>query len=279
MKTPFIFLFSTIASVASAQGVQPTTQLPACRLPVKSFPAKYEKLARTDKGYAWIRKAAPADAEVSGNGGERADGSAMYTWLSFYRVDLDNDGQCDWYLNASAPLSSGGDRDSINTLYLGRKNGWLRIGATVPAHEPDEPGVGKTTEQQAHYLFGEEIGVIHDAAGKTNYLVASFPSRHVRGDSLPGYRLQVWDADKKTLRLLDKWEPGSKAAAIYAFFKAHGARLPAASTAAPADTILRFDAEVDAYERAQACNPDSPQRSAPDLYGAVSRHLIARCKR
>jgi len=273
-------LLAFFSALVQAQTTQLTIDAPACRsFPGATLPEKYIKLAKSDRGYAWLSKTTPGDAQVSGNGRERVDGSEMYNWLAFYRTDIDNDGYCDWYLDAGAPLSTGGDRDSIDTLYLGRKDGWLRIGARVPANKPDELGVGNTTAEQMQFLFGEEIGVIHDAKAKTNYLVSAFYDRHVRRNSMPGYRIQVWDAGKKTLRKLDKWEPNSKAAEVYAFFKTHGAHLPAAKNAVPEDTVLRFDADIEAYEIRQACNADSPQRSAPDVYGAVSRYLLARCKR
>lgn len=273
-------LLATAACLAQGEPMQLTTDIPDCRMPAaKILPEKYQTLAKKNKEFAWVRKAGADDYNVNGNGWERIDGSSIHTWLEFSRVDLDNDGMCDWYLHAASPMSTGGDRDSINTLYLGRQGGWLRIGATLPANKPDELGFGKADEQQEHYLFGEEIGVIHDANDRVNYLIGAFYDRHVQRNSMPGYRVMVWDADKKTLRVLDKWEPGSNAAGVYAFFKQHGARTPSAKTAAPDDTLYRFDPDIEAFEIEQACDPDSPQRSAPDLCGAVSRHLLARCKR
>lgn len=44
---------------------------------------------------------------------------------------------------------------------------------------------------------------------------------------LPGYRIMMWDENKRSLLVLDKWEPQSTAAQVYAFFKKHGARRPA----------------------------------------------------
>jgi hypothetical protein len=266
-------------AAARLQHMPLTAEVPACRMPAaKVLPDKYYALAKKNKEFAWVRKASADDHEVSGNGWERVDGSSMFTWFAFSRVDLNNDGLCDWFVHAAAPISTGGNRDSINTLYLGRKNGWQRIGAAVPADKPDELGFGKTEEEQGQYLFGEEFGVIHDPASKTNYLVGAFYNRHEHASSKPGYLIQVGDKDRHTLRLLDKWDPTSKAAAVYAFFKAHGARMPASTKTAPQDTIERFDPEIEALEREQACNPDSPQRASPKLYGAVSPYLLARCK-
>jgi hypothetical protein len=271
MRSLHLLLLALLAPVAAAQGLRLTTQIPDCRLPAKPFPEKYEKLARTNKVYAWIRKAPPADAVVSGKSGERADGSEMYVWLTFYRADLDNDGECDWYLNAATPLSTGGDRNSINTIYLGSKRGWIRVGAPVPADKPDELGFGKTEAEQARYLFGEDISVIHDAASNTNYFITAFYSRHVSYYAMPGYRIMVWDANRRNLRLLDKWEPASRAAEVYAFFREHGARRPAMKAEKPGDTLERFDPETEAYELSKACESTET--------GALSRHLLAHCKR
>lgn len=273
-------LLATAASLAQGEPMQLTTDIPDCRMPAgKVLPQKYQTLAKKYKEFAWIRKAGADDYIVNGEGWERIDGSSMFNWFTFFRVDLNNDGLCDWYLNASAPMSTGGDRDSINTIYIGRAKGWSRLGARVPDNKPDQLGAGSAIAEQDNYLFGEEIATIHDASSGTNYIVSAFFNRHVQRDSMPGYRVMAWDTDKKTLRLLDKWEPGSKTAEVYAFFKQHGARTPAPKTAAPEDTLYRFDPEIDAFEIEQACNPDSLQRSAPDLYGAVSPHLPARCER
>lgn len=257
-----------------------TATIPQCTATAQTtVPEKYKKIAKKYKEYRWLAKTNPGDDRISGKGSERADGSSMYDWLNFFRLDINNDGKCDWYLNASAPMSTGGDRDSINTLYLGQKNGWLRIGAKVPDDEPDELGVGSTTANQATYLFGEELGVVHDGPTNTNYLVTAFFNRHVQRDSKPGYRIFVWDADKMSLRLLDKWQPGSKGAEVYAFFKKHGAYVPSARATKAEDRILRFDPDIEVFELEQACNPDSPQRSFPESNDPVSPYLLNQCKR
>jgi hypothetical protein len=255
------------------------TDVPECHMPPgQMLPQKYQKLAKRYKEFAWALKTAPNDRTVEGNGWERVDGSSMYNWFQFSRIDINNDGYCDWYLNASAPMSTGGDSDSINTIYLGQKNGWLRIGASIPDNKPDQLGSGNAYDEQKRYLFGDEVGVLHDASAKINYLITAFDNRNVQHQNKPGYRIFIWDSDKKTLRLLDKWEPGSKAAEVYGFFKAHGAWVPAPTTVAPADRILHFDPQVEAFELEQACNPASPQRSFPENNGPVSRYLLARCK-
>jgi hypothetical protein len=236
-----------------------------------ALPAKYERLAKKSKEFAWVRSVTRNDQAAGGSGWERIDGSSIYSWFAFTRIDLDNDSVCDWYVDASAPMSTGGDRDTIDTLYLGRKDGWTRSGATLPDDKPDELGFGASYDQQARYLFGEEPAVIHDAAGNVNYLVTALYDRHVQRNTAPGYRILAWEADKRTLRALDKWEPGSKAAAVYAYFKAHGAYRPAQKTAGPDDRKVAFDPEVEAYELEQACEPDN----TPEGW---SRHLLAHCK-
>ena len=67
-------------------------------------------------------------------------------------------------------MSSGGDRDTINTLYFGGPNDWSR-GGTLPDNKADERSFGKSVHEQEHNLFGGEPAMIHDAASKTNYVI------------------------------------------------------------------------------------------------------------
>ena len=260
---------------AHAQAPSFTTDIPACRMPAGSpMPDRYLGLARRYKEFAWVKKVKRADMGAYGNGWERIDGSSMYEWFAFYRVDLNNDGYCDWFVNAAIPLSSGGDRDSINTLYLGQRKGWRRIGPPIPADRPDGLGSGKSDEQQSRYLFGEEPALLYDPAARVRYIITGFDTRHTQRLAWPGYRIFVWDDGASTLRLLDKWAPGSNAAAAYDYFKAHGARMADTAREKPEDTVTAFDPEVEAYEVEQACE------SAPASVGeGPSPHLLARCKR
>jgi len=149
----------------------------------------------------------------------------------------------------------------------------------VPNDKPDELGFGKTEAEQAQYLFGEDISVIHDAASNTNYFITAFYSRHVSYPSMSGYRILVWDAKKHNLRLLDKWEPKSRAADVYAFFKEHGARRPAMKADKPSDTLEQFDPDTEASELSKACeSTTTTTRTQPAQGGSMSRHLLARCK-
>jgi hypothetical protein len=264
-----------VSASAHCETMKLTTEVPKCRMPAsKVLPDKYYKLAGAFKEYRWVSKVGAEAHVIDEKGLGRAEGSSMFDWLTLYRVDLNNDGICDWYVAMSAPISTGGDKDSINTIYLGEPKGWTRIGFSGPSDKPDELGFGKSADQQESYLFGEEIAIVHDALSHTNYLLTSFSDRNVQRDRKPGYRLFVWDSAGKTLRLLDKWQPGSKAAEIYAFFKAHGAQQPSDKTAS--DELQKFDPDVEAYELAEACSADkSPQTPS----GLVSPHLLAHCKR
>lgn len=273
------FLLAASAA-AHCETMQLTTDVPECRMPSgRVLPGKYYKVAAIHKEFRWVLKV-PPDARLVGEAGwERIDGSSMFDWFTFYRVDLNNDGYCDWYVNISSPVSTGGDRDSINTIYLGGSKRWSRIGATLPDDKPDGLGRGQSNDEQEDYLYGEDIAVVHDAASKMNYFITAFYDRHVQRDRMPGYRLFDWDSGKQTLRLLDKWQPGSKAAEVYAFFKAHGAREPGDKPATVSDAIQKFDPGIEARELEVLCDPNSSQRSSPDLYPPVSPHLLAHCKR
>jgi hypothetical protein len=265
-------------TAANADNVHFTNVIPECRMPAGTpVPGKYLRLAKRYKGFAWAARIRKTDKEGGGDGWERGDGSSMSDSLAFYRADLNNDGYCDWYINANAPVSTGGDRDSINTLYLGQPKGWLRIGAQIPDDKPDVLGFGKTDAQQRQYLFGEDLALLHETIGHVHYMISAFYERHVRNSILPGYRIYVWDEQNKTLRALDKWEPGSKAAAAYAYFKAQGARIPKTKPQEPGDDILRFDPDVEAHEASQACDRHSTQWAYDDKHNPVSPHLLARC--
>lgn len=83
---------------AQAQGL--TLGIPACKPgPAKVLLDKYLALAKKYKEFAWALKARPDEATAGGSGWERVDGSGMRDSFSFYRVDINNDGYCDWYLN------------------------------------------------------------------------------------------------------------------------------------------------------------------------------------
>lgn len=273
-------LLTAMGAHVSAQIPHMTNRVPECHvIEGHYFPEKYIKLAKRHKEFSWTLKVSGNTRDVSGNGWERIDGSSLFNAFLFSRIDVNNDGNCDWYVTALAPLSTGGDRDILNTIYLSQKNGWSRIGASIPDDMPDELGAGKSTTEQKHYLFGEDIAVIHDLADNINYLITAFYERDIQRDGKPGYRIFAWDKRIRTLALLDKWEPGSKAAAVYAYFKSNGASSTTISGKVGDDGIDRFDPAIEAFELQQACNPDSPQRTFPENSAPVSPYLLARCNR
>jgi hypothetical protein len=200
----------------------------------------------------------------------------MFDRFHFYRVDLNNDGYCDWYVNMTASISTGGDRTSLNTLYLGGPRGWQRIGASIPAGKPDELGFGRSVRDQPKYLFGEDIIVVHDSDDKVNYLITAFYKRHESEQERPGYHIYTRSPDFRSLKEVDKWQPGSKGEAVYEYFKACGAYEPG-SKSDKDRAEARFDPDIEALEIKEACNPDSAWRMSPNRYGAVSPTLLSRC--
>lgn len=263
------------ATLAPARAQPPalklTTDVPACTPPAgRALPDVYYARPRHGKVMAWVSAVTRTQARAGGEGQERYDGTGVHDWFDFVRVDLDNDGVCDWFVTMSAPHSSGGDHDTLNTLYLGRPTGWQRIGAHVAPGDVDMLGSGRSEAEQREFLFGEELATIHDAAARVNYFVTTFDDRET-GQSLgPGYRIFTWDGQKKTLRLLDKWQPGSIGAQVYAYFKSHGAR---SSDSAAAGGLVTFDPDVESLELSERCQPGASGEG--DL--PVSPALLAHC--
>jgi hypothetical protein len=169
-----------------------------------------------------VLKVSPAAGAIGRSAWERIDGLSMFEWFTFSRVRPEQRRLLRLVHQCVAPVSTGGDRDSINTLYLGSSKGWKRIRYHGPSDNPDSLGAGKSYDEQNDFLFGEDVAIVRDAGSNVNYIVTAFLNHHDRQVSKPGYRIFDWDAGKQTLRLLDKWKPGSKAAEVYAF-KAHGA--------------------------------------------------------
>ena len=273
MRYLFCLASVLIASAATSQTFALTNRIPKCRIsPAGGLPTAYERLARTDKAFKWLRTASPHEDALNGKGWERADGSDIFDWFHFYRVDLNNDGYCDWYVNMTAPVSTGGDRLSLNTLYLGGPKGWQRIGASIPAGKPDALGLGKSVQTRHNYEFGEDIGVVRDSDAKVNYFITAFYDRHELERARPGYHIYVWSPERKSLKELDKWDPRSEGNAVYAYFKASGAYAPGSDM-----DKVNFDPSIEELEMREACNPHGPWRSSPALYGAVSAALLSRC--
>jgi len=263
------------ATLAQAQpaALKLTTDVPACTaLAGRALPDVYYARPRHGKALAWASAVTRTQARAGGEGQERYDGTGVHDWFDFVRVDLDNDGVCDWFVTMSAPDSSGGDHDTLNTLYLGRSTGWQRIGAHVAPGDADVLGSGRSEAEQRHFMFGEELATIHDTAAQVNYFVTTFQDRASGQPLRPGYRIFTWDSQNKTLRLLDKWQPGSIGAQVYAYFKSHGAH---SSDGAAAAGLVNFDPAVESLELSERCQPGATGEG--DL--PVSPALLAHCPR
>lgn len=277
MRYLLCLLLALVASAASGQSAALTNRIPTCRIPpAGGLPPAYAHLARTDKAFKWLKAAGPHEDALNGGGWERVEGAGISDWFDLYRVDLNNDGYCDWYVNMTASVSTGGDRLSLNTLYLGGPKGWQRIGARIPAGKPDALGLGKSVEDQPNYLFGEDVAVVHDGDSNVNYLITAFYNRHELEQARPGYHIYVWSPDRRALNEVDKWEPGSKAEAVYEYFKMCGAYAPGSGNDEDR-AEAHFDPAMEAREKREACNPDSAWRMAPRHYGPVSPTLLSRC--
>jgi hypothetical protein len=277
-RTILIAVCSTLAATlacaqAPTRALKLTTVVPACTMPEgRVLPLAYYAWPRHGKPLAWAAATTALQGIASGEGQERYDGSGLHDWFELTRVDLDNDGTCDWFVTMSAPDSSGGDHDTLNTLYLGRPTGWERVGARVRPGDVDTLGSGRSDEDQHDFLFGEGLATIHDAMTRTNYFVTAFLERATQQSSTSGYRIFNWDVSRKTLRLLDKWQPGSPGAQVYAFFKAQGAH--SSDARAPAG-LVKFDPAVEARELNDRCQPGATSEGD----ARVSPTLLAHCPR
>lgn len=248
-----------------------SADVPACTMPTgRPLPDAYYARPKHGKALAWPSQVTRTQGIAGGEGQERYDGTGIRDWFEFVRTDLDNDGLCDWFVTMSAPDSGGGDHDTLNTLYLGRPRGWQRIGASVSPGDVDTLGSGRSEADRQDFLFGEGLATIHDAAARVNYFVTAFDDRNTRQSISPGYRIFVWDPLMKTLRLLDKWQPASPGAQVYAFFKSHGAH---SSDSAAAGGLVEFDPAVEALELSERCRPDATGEG--DL--PVAPALLAHC--
>ena len=271
-KITSISLASLACLAANAQSLSLTSNVPACKSPAgEALPQAYLAMARVKKDFAWVKAAKTSDAVVGGNGFERFDGSNLHDWFQFQRVDLNNDGLCDWFVTMQAPDSSGGDHDSINTLYLGQASSWQRLGAAIPKGQVDTLGVGRTMEEQATWFFGEEMAVVHDSGANLNYLILWLGERAVQRTLYPGYRVFAWDKTRSTLALLDKWQSGSPAAGVYAYFKARGGWSP--SQAAP----VPFDPTIESFEIEAICSAIDASSAPAGAAGTLPPGLAARC--
>lgn len=82
------------AVTTSAAEMKLTLDIPACKMPPgKPLPAKYYAIAKKRKEYRWVQKVRPDQMIVSKGGNERVDGSRMYNWHTFTKLDI-NGGWC-----------------------------------------------------------------------------------------------------------------------------------------------------------------------------------------
>ena len=260
----------------AADDLQLSLEIPACKMPSsKPLPTKYYGLAKRWKEFNWAKSAIASDMSVYGTGWEGLKGSGFYSNFYFYKLDVNSDGFCDWLLVYQAPALSIVSRDFeiLNTFYLGHQSGWQRIGAPIPESKPDTLGTLKSRSNQLRYsFFADTPLVIYSHHSNTRYIVGTFSHADndhptARKTHRYGYRIYRWDQSRNTLQDLDKWEPGSTAAQVYAFLKQHGAIDP---TQHGKDRIVKFDPDFERAELDRGC------RDAKSL--AWSSHFVRLCK-
>lgn len=131
------------AVTTSAAEMKLTLGAPACKMPwTKPLPSKYYDIASKWKEFRWVQKVRPDQMTVSKGGDERVDGSRMYDWYTFNKMDINGDGICDWFLTSLAPYSTGGDSGALNTVYLGVTSGWRRVGGKHPGQQTRRTRMG-----------------------------------------------------------------------------------------------------------------------------------------
>jgi len=234
------------------------------------LPAKFYALAARHEEYAWVKAVSSNDEVAGGSSLERDAG--MYNWISLYRLDIDGDGLCDWFVVALAPLNTGGDSDVMNVLYLQTASGWKRLGPSIPENEPDELGRGNSDRDQARFLFGEDLAVVRDRANARNYLILSTGSRRASLGAENGYKVFAWNPRSSELEELDKWDSSSPASKAYEYFKRHGAWYPKGK-GGDGRVAATFDPEIENAEKQFRC---SEEGAKPDFCSAPAPRPEAR---
>lgn len=151
-----VVLLLFLGNRMAAEGVELELiqEIPSCKMPPeKPLPERYYAVANKWKEFKWVHEVTSDMWRAGGQGFERADGSEMYEEYIFAKIDINGDGWCDWFLLSRTPFSTGGDSSVFNTLYLGSREGWRRIGVDIPKDEPDGLGWGKSDEQSSDYSF------------------------------------------------------------------------------------------------------------------------------
>jgi hypothetical protein len=247
------------------------------------FPSKYYSFSKKypAPSYRWVDKVKQDDQIVSGSGMEQVDGSKMYSWIAMYKIDITNDGICDWFVDSSVPHSTGGGRSSANVIYVGGINNWHRIGFEVDYLRPDERGYSKNERNLRKFFYGEDPLIVRDSVKKINYIILAYHKQHTENVMRPGYRIYLWDSKSKSLLKLDKWEPDSAAAAVYSFFKLNGASsvLNRNIHSTNSANIVKFNIEIEQLELRELCEPSALQRAIdfPASYEAVSPYIKLNC--
>jgi len=237
--------------------MQLSIEVPACKTAAeKVFPAKYYGIAKKWEEFRWLKKVRLNDLSLSGNGDERIDGSSMFDQYYFGKLDINGDGLCDWYVISLAPYSSGGDSGVLNTVYVASPKGWIRLGAVIPDDKPDGLGWGTSSQYQSEFSFSSEmlLSLWDQKTGKP-YLIGWFESRRYSGrQDQDGYHIYIWDSVKNKLKELDKWQPQSAAAQVYAFFKKNGA---VDTSTTGIDRLVNFDPKIEKDELEKGCSNES----------------------
>ena len=255
----FFILFAVFANSWSAQSdnVELSLEIPVCKMPkAKPLPEKYYRFSEQWKEFLWVRKVKSNDSSANGSGYERIDGSQLFNWHNFGKLDINGDGTCDWFLVSLAPYSSGAGGGILNTLYVGTPTGWLRIGAQIPNNDPDVLGAGNSSKEQENFSFSSEALIsIWDKKGNVPYLIGSFDKSQDSGRlDQDGYHIYIWDSVKNKLKELDKWQPQSAAAQVYAFFKKNGA---VDTSTTGIDRRVNFDPKIEKDELEKGCSNES----------------------
>lgn len=245
--------------VTSASAAELSLELPVCKLsPANVFPNKYEQFAQERQDFNWLREVDENTYVIRGNGPEvGVDGSQLYSYFEFNKIDINNDGWCDWIVTALAPVDNHGANVVLNTIYLGDSSGWSRVGADIPDDRPDLSGYERNSTGSAEFTYFSDGPFVVRSINShpITYIIGAItPTESIIQGGFYGYRVYVWDKNKGKLRALDKWQPGSQAALVYSFFKEYGASAPVNEK--PFPRVYNFRHEVEKEEFDRACRYD-----------------------
>lgn len=185
----------------------------------------------------------------------------LEVWADLKEIDVDADGVCDLVVTVKDAVSTGGDYTPLTTLYLARKNGWLRVGARTTKRDlPAYVDPAKLASDK-NYMFADYVLVKSQASTKP-YLIAWNSGRSQGG--FRGYRIFEVDTAEARLRSVDKWNgPG---AVLYSAFKS-------LKIEEPPGTML-FDPNIEAIELLLEC--DRVPLDNPGLTMACKKFLQSR---